>query len=93
MAPPLCPCKLHGERSSDDRVIDGDRLRQPLWEEYSPTVHGANMLETILIIVLILALIGAFPRWRYSSGWGYGPSGIIGVLLIVALVLAVVGRI
>ena len=51
------------------------------------------MLSTVLIIVLILLLIGAFPRWGYSSGWGYGPSGIVGILLIVVLVLALTGRV
>jgi Protein of unknown function (DUF3309). len=53
---------------------------------------GRAMLGTVLIIILILLLIGAFPRWGYSSGWGYGPSGIVGVLLIVVLVLALSGR-
>ena len=51
------------------------------------------MLSTILIVLLILALVGAFPRWGYSSGWGYGPSGLVSVLLIVILVLALTGRI
>ncbi|AXK83796.1 DUF3309 domain-containing protein [Pseudolabrys taiwanensis] len=51
------------------------------------------MLGTILIILLILMLIGAVPRWGYSSGWGYGPSGIVGILLIVVLVLALTGRV
>jgi hypothetical protein len=37
-------------------------------------------------------LIGAIPRWGYSSGWGYGPSGIVGILLIVVIVLALSGR-
>jgi Protein of unknown function (DUF3309) len=50
------------------------------------------MLGTILVILLILMLIGAIPRWGYSSGWGYGPSGLVGVLLIVVLVLALSGR-
>jgi hypothetical protein len=50
------------------------------------------MLGTILIIILILVLIGAIPRWGYSSGWGYGPSGIVGILLIVVIVLALSGR-
>jgi hypothetical protein len=50
------------------------------------------MLGTILVVILILALIGAFPRWGYSSGWGYGPSGIVGVILIVVLILALTGR-
>jgi hypothetical protein len=51
------------------------------------------MLSTILIVVLILLLIGAFPRWGYSSGWGYGPSGLFGVLLLVIIVLALTGRV
>ena len=51
------------------------------------------MLGTVLIILLILALIGAFPRWQYNSGWGYGPSGIVGVLLIVVLIMALSGHV
>ena len=49
-------------------------------------------LGTILLIVLILILIGVIPTWPHSSSWGYGPSGIIGVLLIIALVLFLMGR-
>jgi hypothetical protein len=48
---------------------------------------------TILIILLILLLIGALPRWGYSSGWGYGPSGLLGIILIVVVVLLLLGRI
>jgi len=51
------------------------------------------MLGTILLIVLILALIGALPTWGYSSGWGYYPVGGVGLLLIVVLVLLFAGRI
>ncbi len=51
------------------------------------------MLGTVLIVILILALVGAFPRWGYSSDWGYGPSSLVGVLLIVILVLALTGRV
>ena len=51
------------------------------------------MLSTILIILLILLLIGALPRWGYSSGCGYGPGGIVGVILIIVIVLALTGRI
>ena len=50
------------------------------------------MLGTILIILLILILIGALPRWGYSSGWGYGPSGLLGLILIVVVVLLLLGR-
>ena len=51
------------------------------------------MLSTVLLIVLILLLIGAMPNWGYSRGWGYGPSGILGVVLVVVLVLALTGRV
>jgi hypothetical protein len=51
------------------------------------------VLGTILIILLILMLIGSVPRWGYSSGWGYGPSGILGVILIVVVILLLMGRI
>jgi hypothetical protein len=54
---------------------------------------GATMLGTVLVILLILLLIGAFPRWGYSSGWGYGPSGLIGIVLVIVLVLALTGRV
>jgi len=43
-------------------------------------------METILIIILILVLVGALPSWPYSRGWGYGPSGILGLVLLIAVV-------
>ena len=45
------------------------------------------MLSTILIIILILILVGAFPSWPYSRGWGYGPSGVVGLILVILLIL------
>lgn len=45
-------------------------------------------MSTILLIVLVLLLVGAFPSWPHSRNWGYGPSGALGVVLIVVLVLA-----
>lgn len=48
---------------------------------------------TILIIILVLLLVGAFPGWPHSTAWGYGPSGAIGVVLIVLLILLLLGRI
>lgn len=50
-------------------------------------------VSTILLIVLVLLLIGALPTWPYSAGWGYYPSGGLGLVLIVILVLVVAGRI
>jgi hypothetical protein len=52
----------------------------------------ARVLGTILIILLILLLIGALPRWGYSTGWGYGPSGILGLILVVVVILLLLGR-
>lgn len=51
------------------------------------------MLGTILLIVLILILIGALPTWPHSSGWGYYPSGGVGLILIIVVILLVMGRI
>ena len=48
-------------------------------------------MGTILLIILILLLIGVFPAWPYSTGWGYYPSGGIGLLLVILIVLLVVG--
>ena len=50
-------------------------------------------MRTILLIILILLLIGAFPAWPYSSGWGFYPSGGIGLILLIVLILALTGRI
>lgn len=48
-------------------------------------------LGTILLIILLLALVGALPTWPHSSSWGYGPSGLLGVVLIVALIMLLTG--
>jgi hypothetical protein len=50
------------------------------------------MLWTILVILLILMLIGALPRWGHSANWGYGPSGILGIVLIIIVILLLMGR-
>ena len=50
-------------------------------------------LGTILIIVLILVLIGVIPTWGHSRAWGYGPSGLIGVVLVIVLRLFLLGKI
>ena len=50
-----------------------------------------KMIRTILIVLLIIILIGALPAWPYSGGWGYYPSGGIGALLVIIIVLALMG--
>jgi len=51
------------------------------------------MLGTILVIVLILALLGALPRWSHSRDWGYKPTGGLGIVLLIVVVLVLLGRI
>ena len=61
-------------------------------------IHGIEKQEnevtmyTILLIILVLLLIGALPTWPYSSGWGYYPSGGLGVILLIIIVLMLLGR-
>mgnify|MGYP002778091304 CR=1 FL=1 len=49
-------------------------------------------IGTIVLVVLLLMLVGALPRWRHSSGWGYFPSGILGLALVVVVVMVFTGR-
>ena len=49
-------------------------------------------MTTLLIILLVLLLVGALPSWPYSTGWGYYPSGTLGVVLLVILILLLTGR-
>jgi Protein of unknown function (DUF3309) len=49
-------------------------------------------MSTLLLIILIIVLIGALPTWPYSSGWGYYPSGGIGLILLIIIILALMGR-
>ena len=51
------------------------------------------MLGTILLIVLVLMLLGALPTWNYSRNWGYAPTGVFGLLVVVLLILLLTGRI
>jgi hypothetical protein len=52
----------------------------------------AMTASTIILILVILLLIGAVPAWPYSRGWGYGPSGILGLVLLVLIILLLMGR-
>ena len=48
---------------------------------------------TILLVVLVLMLVGSAPAWPYSRSWGYGPSGVLGLVVLILLILALTGRI
>ncbi len=69
-------CKINAPRSRKFWLVD--------FEEGS--------VSTILLVVLILLLLGVLPTWPHSRNWGYGPSGLFGVLLVVLLVLLLTGR-
>jgi hypothetical protein len=56
-----------------------------------PTERVRSMLRTVLLIILVILLIGALPTWPYSAGWGYYPTGGLGTLLVILIVLAVLG--
>jgi hypothetical protein len=51
------------------------------------------MIVTLLVVILILALVGALPRWPYSRSWGYYPSGGVGLIVLVLIILLLLGRI
>lgn len=51
------------------------------------------MLETVIVVILILALIGALPNWGHSRSWGYGPSGLLGTVLIIVLIIYLLQRV
>jgi hypothetical protein len=64
------------------RLLDGRRT----------TAGKERTMSTILLVILILLLVGALPTWPYSSGWGYYPSGGLGLILVIVIVLALSGR-
>ena len=51
------------------------------------------MLGTIVLVVLVLMLLGALPTWGYSRSWGYAPTGVLGLLVVIALIMLLTGRI
>jgi Protein of unknown function (DUF3309) len=58
----------------------------------SEGIEEKNMIGTILIVILVLALLGALPRWPHSRSWGYYPTGGLGLVLLIVVVLLLIGR-
>jgi hypothetical protein len=77
----------HGVPVFDGRNKSGDLTVRLAGEK------GTNMLSTLLLVLLILVLVGVTPLWPYSRQWGYTPSSVVGVVLLVVLVLALMGRV
>lgn len=70
-----------------------DSSIQALIELHLTLKEAAMSIVTLLLIVLIIMLIGAIPTWPHSRGWGYGPSGGLGLVFVVLLILLLMGRI
>jgi hypothetical protein len=93
--PPL----FEDDKRQDHGKRDGEPWRPAFWNNvrqrcvWQPSFRGENIMGTILLIILVLLIIGAIPAWPYSSGWGYYPSGGLGLILIIVLILVVLGRI
>jgi hypothetical protein len=70
----------------------GIRLLVKNTSNRTSTVTGGHIMNTILLIVLVLLLIGALPTWPHSANWGYYPSGGLGLVLLIVLILLLTGR-
>jgi Protein of unknown function (DUF3309) len=75
-------------RSLFSRSVPADPLAPDV---HTPPVRG-GLMGLVLLIILVLLLLGAIPRWNYSRDWGYLPSGLLGVILIVVVILLLTGQ-
>lgn len=80
----LLPTSVSDRRSVDGTSSPVDRFNSVLFAEAT--------MRFILLIIVLLLLFGALPTWPYSTGWGYYPSGGLGLVLIILLILVLMGR-
>jgi sterol desaturase/sphingolipid hydroxylase (fatty acid hydroxylase superfamily) len=80
-----------------ESFISGSQSNRAVPRPINPKRHRDTfslcIMSTILLVILILLLIGALPAWPYSRGWGYYPSGGLGLILVILIILAVLGTI
>jgi hypothetical protein len=90
----VLPCERCYLAVAEQMHTHGSRLLQPDWRRCTACQKRKNdMLGTVLIIVVILMLVGANPRWPHSREWGYYPSGGLGFVLVILIILLLLGRI
>jgi hypothetical protein len=82
---------MRGDVSPDGTVVAPSHRSDVARGKVEPARGRINM-GVLVIVVLVLLLIGALPTWPYSSGWGYYPSGGLGLVLLILLILALTGR-
>ncbi len=80
-----------GVTPSDRERIQLQGTRFPLQRCWKITVTESKPMSTVLLIILILLILGAVPAWPHSRSWGYAPSGLLSVLLVVMIVLLLTG--
>jgi hypothetical protein len=86
----------HSEDGSTFAVNHYQRITREQKSYLAPSLVYSTKevyMSLLVLILVVLLLVGALPTWPYSSGWGYGPSGLLGLILIIVLVFALMGRI
>jgi hypothetical protein len=86
------PCKSVPRACRSIGIAAAAFHRRGICDPHTIAREGQTMISTILIVILVLVLIGALPTWPYSSGWGFYPSGGLGLILLIIIILAVTGR-
>ena len=86
------PTRSHRLAAVSERVTAGKRLSDGLNTRDCVSYRRSDMLATILIVVVLLMLLGALPRWSHSRQWGYFPSGGLGLVLVILIVLVLLGH-
>jgi hypothetical protein len=90
----VATAKKHLEETSPRRItVDNPWLWTRAGSPQGHRIGEYTMLGTVLLIILILFLLGALPVWPYSGGWGYYPSGGLGLVLLILIILMLIGRI
>jgi hypothetical protein len=82
----------HARRAARKNITTATYLPTPTFHLHQ-VIWKVRPMGTILLVILILLLLGALPTWPYSGGWGYYPSGGLGLILLIVVILLVLGRI